>query len=209
MVVTKTVTGLFPSIIGFILAFGCMTPGLADIYVRDDGGVPVFSDLPDRAGFSLFLRTDDLPLGSQARRADPARLAERMRQFSPLVATVAKQHALEPELLHAVIMVESGYDPAAVSPKGAVGLMQLMPQTALRHGTSDRRDPGQNLNSGAHHLAGLIKQFGGSLELALAAYNAGEAAVRRSGMKIPPYPETRRYVPAVLARYQLLRRHGL
>jgi soluble lytic murein transglycosylase-like protein len=172
--------------------------------MRDDGGVPVFSDRPEGRGFSLFLRTSDLPQAAPARHADAGRTAERMRLYSPLVDAVARQHALEPALLHAVIMVESGYNPVATSAKGAVGLMQLMPQTALRFGTTNRHDPEQNLNGGARYLSALIGQFGGDLSLALAAYNAGENSVRRWGMRIPPFSETQRYVPAVLSRYHWL-----
>ena len=193
---------------GFLLAIPLLIalpcPASADIYVRDDNGVPVFSDAPAGKGFSLFMRTGDLPRDGLARHADKAAIAERMRTYSPMVDSIARQNALEPALLHAVIMVESGYNPGATSPKGAVGLMQLMPRTAMRYGTENRHDPEQNLKGGARYLADLIRQFGGDLSLALAAYNAGEDSVRRSGMQIPPLTETRRYVPAVLSRYRLL-----
>lgn len=179
---------------------------MADIYVREDSGVPVFSDLPDHNGFNLFLRTNDLPRTSLAKRSDTTRSAERMRLYSPLVDSVAKQHDLEPALLHAVIMVESGYNPDARSPKGAVGLMQLMPQTAQRFGIANSNDPEQNLMGGARYLAALISRFDGNISLALAAYNAGENSVRRWGMKIPPFSETQQYVPAVLNRYRWLLR---
>ncbi|AXS81485.1 lytic transglycosylase domain-containing protein [Dechloromonas sp. HYN0024] len=179
-------------------------PAMADIYVRDDSGVPVFSDMPDGGGFNLFLRTNDLPRTSLARHGDASRASDRMRLYTPLVESIARQNDLEPALLHAVIMVESGYNPDAKSPKGAVGLMQLMPQTAQRFGTTNRNDPEQNLKGGARYLSLLINQFGGNLSLALAAYNAGENAVRRWGMKIPPFNETNRYVPAVLNRYRWL-----
>lgn len=182
-----------------------LVPAGADIYMRDEGGVPVFSDRPDRAGFNLFLRTDDMPALSPARKAGPGRIAERMRIFAPMVDTAAREQALEPALLHAVVMVESGYDPGAISNKGAVGLMQLMPQTAERFGATNRKDPEQSLRSGARYLSELLRQFDGNLVLALAAYNAGENAVRRWGMAIPPFHETQRYVSAVLARYNLLR----
>lgn len=180
----------------------------ADIYYRDDGGVPVFSDQPDRSGFTLFLHTRDLPATSLSRLSSPGLIAARMQTYSPMIETAARQHDLEPALLHAIIMVESGYDPAAKSPKGAVGLMQLMPDTAQRYGSTDRQDPGQNIKAGARYLADLLSQFRGDLSLAVAAYNAGENAVRRSGMRIPPYRETQRYVPAVLARYNWLRNRG-
>jgi len=192
---------------GLVLAallLGMAFSASADIYMREEAGVPVFSDMPDHNGFNLFLRTSDLPKTSLARSSTATRSGERMRLYSGLVDTIARQHDLEPALLHAVIMVESGYNPDATSPKGAVGLMQLMPATAQRFGTTNRHDPEQNLTGGARYLSALIGQFGGDLSLALAAYNAGENSVRRWGMRIPPYTETQRYVPAVLNRYHWL-----
>jgi soluble lytic murein transglycosylase-like protein len=99
-----------------------------------------------------------------------------------------------------VIAVESNHNPRAVSPKGALGLMQLMPATAARYAVADPFDVRENLRAGATHLRRLVDRYAGDITLALAAYNAGEAAVQRHG-GIPPYPETQRYVPAVLARY--------
>jgi soluble lytic murein transglycosylase-like protein len=112
---------------------------------------------------------------------------------------------LEPALLHAVISAESGYDPQARSPKGAWGLMQLMPNTTQRFGVSDAADPTANLQGGARYLRWLLDLFKDS-RLALAAYNAGEGAVQRYGHTIPPYPETRTYVRRVLEFYQQYRR---
>jgi len=123
------------------------------------------------------------------------------RQFAPLVSSVAREYRLEPALLHAVVTVESGYNPGARSPKGAAGLMQLMPDTARRYAVRDIWDPRQNLDGGARYLRDLIGLFDGNLSLALAAYNAGEAAVIQHGNRIPPYPETRGYVPRVLQQY--------
>ena len=135
----------------------------------------------------------------------------------------AKTHKVDYELLKAVIAAESGFDPQAVSPKGAVGLMQLMPPTAEQYGVladkegrKDRKgkllparsveekltDPQTNINAGARYLAYLIKLFKGELELAVAAYNAGEGAVSRYNERIPPYAETRDYVPKVIASYR-------
>jgi soluble lytic murein transglycosylase-like protein len=113
---------------------------------------------------------------------------------------VAQNASLPPQLLHAVIAVESGYDARAVSSKGALGLMQLMPATARRFGVADAFDPQQNLAGGAAYLKWLLDRFGGDLELTLAAYNAGEGAVARAGHRVPPFAETRAYVPRVLDR---------
>ena len=106
---------------------------------------------------------------------------------------------MSPQLLHAVISVESGYDAKAVSRKGAQGLMQLMPQTAQRFGVRNALDPFENVRGGALYLKWLLDYFDGNLKLALAAYNAGENEVVRAGYKIPPIRETLDYVPKVLA----------
>jgi soluble lytic murein transglycosylase-like protein len=121
-------------------------------------------------------------------------------QFASLIDRIAQEASLSPHLLHAVISVESGFDARAVSHKGALGLMQLMPQTAQRFGVQDPFDPVQNLTGGAAYLKSLLQRFDGNLELALAAYNAGEAAVIKAGYRIPPFAETRAYVPRVLER---------
>ena len=118
-----------------------------------------------------------------------------------LAAAAARRHGLEPGLVMAVVSVESGFRPEAVSPKGAQGLMQLMPKTAEALGVEDAFDPAQNLDGGARHLGELLTVYGGDLTRALAAYNAGEGAVLRHG-GVPPYRETRAYVRKVLERYQ-------
>ena len=123
-------------------------------------------------------------------------------QFAPLIAKVALEHKLDASLLHAIVTVESGYNPQAVSPAGAVGLMQLIPDTALRFGVKDINDPLENLRGGARYLRFLLALFKNNLELVLAAYNAGENAVTQAGYKIPNYAETQAYVPAVLTQYQ-------
>lgn len=119
-----------------------------------------------------------------------------------IVAAVAMRHALDPALLHAIVTVESAYNVRALSPRGAAGLMQLLPETARRYGISDLFDPVQNLTAGARYLRDLLALFKQDLALALAAYNAGENAVIRHGNVIPPYPETQSYVPRVLATYR-------
>jgi soluble lytic murein transglycosylase-like protein len=114
---------------------------------------------------------------------------------------VARRHGLEPALVLAVVSVESAFRPEAVSPKGARGLMQLMPKTTRSLGVRDAFDPAQNLDGGSRHLQSLLTLNGGDLPLALAAYNAGQGAVERHG-GIPPYRETRAYVKKVLERYR-------
>lgn len=141
--------------------------------------------------------TDAAPALELSSRIDPAR----RRELVPLVGKVAREHGLEAALLHAVITVESGYNARARSPKGAAGLMQLMPETAERYAVKDVWDPRENLRGGARYLRDLLTLFRADLKLALAAYNAGEAAVAQAGNRVPPYPETQDYVPRVLAYY--------
>jgi soluble lytic murein transglycosylase-like protein len=125
--------------------------------------------------------------------------------FKAMVAQASKHAGIDRALLHAVIAVESGYNPRAVSKKGAAGLMQLMPDTAKRYKVVNVFDPQQNVRGGAQYLADLLKMFGNDLRLALAAYNAGEAAVIKYGGHIPPFPETVAYVPKVIDYYGRLR----
>lgn len=188
----------------WLLLCALAAPAQADIYrgVADDG-TPVFSDRAE-AGLRLYLSIDDLPAHSPARLQPAAAYRDGMRRHTRQIEQAAAEHGLDAALLHAVVQVESGYNPLAVSPRGAVGLMQLMPATARRLGVRDSHDPAANLRGGARHLRRLIESLG-DLPLALAAYNAGEAAVRRHAMRIPPFAETRAYVPAVLRRYELLR----
>jgi soluble lytic murein transglycosylase-like protein len=124
------------------------------------------------------------------------------RLYAPAIAQAALRYKLPHALLHAVIKAESAYNPIAVSHAGAVGLMQLMPGTALRYGVINRKDPIANLSGGSRYLRHLMGMFKNNLVLALAAYNAGENAVIRYGRKIPPYPETQTYVRRVLQYYK-------
>ena len=122
-------------------------------------------------------------------------------QYAPLIAKVAQEHGLDASLLHAIVTVESGYNAQAKSPAGAIGLMQLIPDTAERFGVKNITDPLDNLRGGARYLRFLLSMFKNNLELVLAAYNAGEGAVMQAGNKIPNYAETKAYVPSVLTQY--------
>ena len=121
--------------------------------------------------------------------------------YDSLIQDVATNTGVEPALLHAMIQTESAYNPKAISPKGAVGLMQLMPATAKRFGVTNRKDVAANVYGGARYLRYLLDYFNNDMQLALAAYNAGENAVKRHGNKIPPYQETQNYVKKVIRLY--------
>lgn len=121
------------------------------------------------------------------------------RALDAAVRQIAAEQSLPPELLHSVIQVESNYNPGAVSPKGAQGLMQLIPETARRFGVSDSFDPVENIQGGAKYLKYLLDLYKGDYPRALAAYNAGEKAVAKYG-GVPPYPETQNYVAQVKKR---------
>jgi soluble lytic murein transglycosylase-like protein len=123
------------------------------------------------------------------------------KKFAELIEQAAYRHQVDAKLVHAVIQTESAYNSTAQSSKGAVGLMQLMPDTARRFGVTDRNDPDQNVDGGTRYLKHLINLFNPNLDLAVAAYNAGENAVIRYNNSIPPYPETQNYVKQVLALY--------
>jgi hypothetical protein len=129
------------------------------------------------------------------------RLGGDPRRYSYEIRTAAERYGIPEELISAVIRVESGFNPRAVSRKGARGLMQLMPETASLLGVRDSFDPRENIDGGVRHLRGLLERFANDLTLALAAYNAGEQAVLAFG-GVPPYPETRDYVTRVLAFFQ-------
>ena len=173
----------------------------AEIYQYVDArGRTYFTDKPLKGNYTLKGVT-----GKPRRTAsfDAANSIQNRRLYSPMITAAAQRLNLRPELLHAVVRAESSYDPRARSRAGAVGLMQLMPGTAQRYGVSERGryDPEQNLKAGARYLRDLLKEFQFDLRLALAAYNAGENAVKKYGNRIPPYPETQRYVRKVLYYY--------
>lgn len=220
----------------------CAAPAWADVWGYVDAkGVSHFSaeKLDDR--YELFFRSNESFAVSKGEKLPPA-LNEKAPNPSPVLPTgsvsappkllaffdvspsykavkhllrdAAELHGIDYELLQALIATESGFDTHAVSPKGAVGLMQLIPPTAQRYGVrADKNlpiekkltDPKTNIRAGARYLSDLINMFPGQLELALAAYNAGEGAVQRAGNRIPNYPETRNYVKTVMQLYSHLK----
>ncbi|WP_283743542.1 lytic transglycosylase domain-containing protein [Sideroxydans sp. CL21] len=197
------------SLLGLLVCL-CATCNEArsDIYMYTDAnGTPNFSNVPTDARYVLSLRTDQSmePTKFAVHRSNGINLSQQ-KIFTPEINRVASIYHLDPALLHAVIATESGYDARAVSGKGAMGLMQLMPETARHYGASDPFDPGQNIQAGAQHLSSLLQRFGNNLQLALAAYNSGEANVVKYGDRIPPFPETAAYVPRVIGLYKRYQR---
>ncbi|MGC7941947.1 lytic transglycosylase domain-containing protein [Pandoraea pneumonica] len=156
--------------------------------------------LPELAVDATQTRTETAAENRDALASTPARSLP----FDTLVQTTARDLSLDAALLHAIVSVESGYDALAVSPKGAIGLMQVRPQTGARFGFRRLEDPAENLRAGATYLQWLLTRFDGDLSLALAAYNAGEGAVLRYGRQIPPFRETQDYVRKVMAGYARL-----
>lgn len=129
-------------------------------------------------------------------------LQQRQKTLSPMVNKIAREVGVDPFFVHAIISAESAYKPGAKSHAGAMGLMQLMPGTARRFNVSSPFVPEQNVRGGATYLKWLLKEFGGDMQLAAAGYNAGEGNVRKYGRKIPPFIETRAYVPKVMGYYK-------
>ena len=125
---------------------------------------------------------------------------EAKQQYDPIVQACARQFNVPSDLIHSIIRAESGYDSNAVSAKGAVGLMQLMPETAAQYGVSDRFDPAENIKGGVKYLKDLCRLFNGDTAKVLAAYNAGQEALKKFN-GIPPYSETREYIRRVMASY--------
>jgi len=175
-----------------------MMPATADIYkyVAPDGGV-YYTDEPRDKKYKLIIRTKPRNYKASLRH-----LKKNRKKYTPIIAAAAARHNIDPKLLHAVIRAESAYNATAISSAGAVGLMQLMPATAKRYGVANRRDPVQNIEGGTRYLKDLLALFNSNLKLAVAAYNAGENAVKKYRNTVPPYPETRNYVKQVLAYYQ-------
>lgn len=177
----------------------------ADIYsFTDERGVVHFTNIPGLDKRYKLIRRE---AGSVTPRSGQAWMPTEadIRRFSSIIDVAAKSHGIEPALVQAVITAESGFNPNALSRKGASGLMQLMPDTARRYGVQDIFDPVQNIHGGVRYLRDLLAMFNGDLRLAVAGYNAGENAVIRAGNRVPPYAETQHYVPKVIDYYHKFR----
>jgi len=191
-----------PTII-FLSVF-LLTPivSYADIYKYvDKHGRTILTDKPKHDGYKRLVKTWK---GWEEQKELPKNfsLTANQKKFDPTIRKIAKFYKLPHTLVHAVITAESSYNPDAISKAGAVGLMQLMPETAKQYGVRNRRDPKDNIFGGSRYLHYLLKLYKGNLKLALAAYNAGEGTVKKYGNQIPPYKETKNYVNKVIKYYK-------
>ena len=189
-------------VLALLLSIGCVASGPSSAvevykYVDSKGQVHL-TDRPTHDRYQLIQKA-----GKKLRmpRINFRDKDANRKRFSSKIAEVATRYQVPEALIHAVITIESAYDPNAISRAGAVGLMQLMPATAKRYGVADRRNPSANLSGGTRYLKDLLLRFDSNLELALAGYNAGENAVEKFGNRIPPFDETRNYVRKVLQLY--------
>jgi soluble lytic murein transglycosylase-like protein len=192
----RSQTSVFFFLLPLLLLFQSIS--LADIYKYvDDEGVMHFTDAPTDRRFKIFMRDlkkdrklrTNFKIGVFCRNPD---------EFEPIVKSVASEYGVDKNLVKAVIHAESGYNPNAVSPKGAQGLMQLMPKTAQGLKVPNSFDPKDNIRGGVRYLRFLLDTFKGDVTLALAAYNAGLSRVNQYG-GVPPYQETRNYISRVLS----------
>ena len=178
------------------LTFFVMPVAAADIYLYvDSQGVMHFTNTPTSNNFKVYMR---VPPKRSKNFAD-------IKNYDDVIAEAARRHGLSSSLLKALIHVESYFNPKAVSKKGAMGLMQIMPQNLQSLNINDPFDPWENIMGGAAYLKSMLERFSGQLPLALAAYNAGPTAVERYN-SIPPYPETVNYVEKVMRFFTLYKR---
>ena len=166
---------------------------------EDEQGVVHYTNVPGDPRYS-FVRKDPEPTVARPAAEQGSVTSAGIRAFAQLIRATAERYGVDTRLIEAMVQTESAGNPTAVSPKGARGLMQLMPERAALLGVRNPLDPSQNVDGGVRHMRDLLQGFGGDVSLALAAYNAGEAAVRSHG-GIPPFAETREYVRRVRALY--------
>ncbi len=179
----------------------------ADIFSYTDAqGITHFSNVPADSRYRLLLVAPAEKTESATSPRSGKWLAK-SAAYDSMIESAALTHTIHAALIRAVIVVESGFNPRALSKRGAVGLMQLLPSTARRYGVSNIYDPAQNIRAGTHYLSDLMVRYDSNVNLVLAAYNAGENAVERYGGQIPPFKETQDYVPNVLRIYHALLAH--
>ncbi|SEQ51639.1 Transglycosylase SLT domain-containing protein [Ectothiorhodospira magna] len=178
----------------------------SEIYIyRDRDGVTLFTDRRDMGPDYTFIRRNGRPTASQVCQGlTRAAMDQRAMTYMPVIRHHANHHGVDEAMIKAIIMVESCFDPQAVSRVGAEGLMQLMPGTARELGVENAFDPAENIRGGVTYFARMLERFDHDLTLALAAYNAGPGAVERHG-GVPPFRETQQYISRVMAQYRVLR----
>jgi len=182
-------------VVALCLGLAAAAPASAQIYaIRDENGVLTLSDKPLGEGAQTFA-VRGAATTVRATRGSSAGVPS--SQWDDVIDFHAHEHGIRPDLVRAVIQVESAFNPRARSNKGAMGLMQLMPATARDLGVRNAYDPLENIRGGVAYLRTLLDQFNGNEELALAAYNAGAGAVNKYGGTVPPYRETRDYVSRI------------
>lgn len=168
----------------------------------DANGTTHYSNVPVDARYQVVIVA---AMHNDVESLEPlSTLLLRSERYTGLIETAARENRIEPALVRAVILAESGCDPRATSKRGAQGLMQLMPATALQYGAKNAFDPAQNIRAGSRYLHDLADRYSQDLELVLAAYNAGPTAVDQHGGTVPPLKETLEYVPRVLRIYRHL-----
>src|SRR5258706_3099478 len=182
-------------------------PAFADIFsFKDEKGVVHFTNISGLDNRYKLIRRESTGPSNGTPSAVPAQVfmpsQQDIEKYSNIIKTASKAYGVDSSLVHAVISAESAYNQNAVSRTGAMGLMQLMPDTARRYGVQNMMDPTENIHGSVLYLRDLLAIFKGRVDLAIAAHNAGENAVIRHGHKIPPYAETRHYVPKVLGFYK-------
>jgi soluble lytic murein transglycosylase-like protein len=190
-----------PACAGLLSLAVIATPARAgSVYqFEDPEGVVHYTNVPGDPRYS-FVRKEPEPTVARPVSQSGGTAPQGVRAFAQLIQGTAERYGVESRLIEAMVQTESAGNPAAVSPKGARGLMQLMPERAALLGVRDSFDPSQNVDGGVRHMRDLLQSFAGDVTLALAAYNAGEAAVRSYG-GVPPFAETREYVRRVRALY--------
>ena len=174
----------------------------ADIYkYTDKRGRVILTDTPKNSKYVKLVKTWKGWVPLKTGSISYKNFEKNRKKHSGTINVIADRYKLPKSLIHAVITAESAYDSNAVSRAGAVGLMQLMPGTARRYGVKNRRNPYQNISAGTQYLRDLLIMYDNNLQLVLAAYNAGEGAVKKYNNTIPPYKETQNYVKKVIAYY--------
>lgn len=186
-------------IAALLVIMGTQAHGAIYRYV-DEEGVVHFSNVPTNPKYKLYLKEEGDRKPPQSYKK-PSYYSIESMDYDRIIQEAAKRHGVDSALIKAVIRAESDFDPGAVSQKGAMGLMQLMPGTANDLAVLDAFDPRENIDGGVRYLKELLESFQNDLKLSLAAYNAGRDAVLQYGT-IPPYEETRQYVRKVLDFYQ-------